>query len=137
MEAANKGASDAGAESVGLNIILPHEQAPNQYVTPYLSLNFHYFALRKMHFLLRAKAVAVFPGGFGTFDEFFELLTLIQTGKMKPMPILLFGKDFWTRVIDFEALADEGTISRKDLDLFRWCEDAQEAWDHISAFYEL
>ena len=91
MEAANKGASDAGAESVGLNIILPHEQAPNQYVTPYLSLNFHYFALRKMHFLLRAKAVAVFPGGFGTFDEFFELLTLIQTGKMKPMPILLFG----------------------------------------------
>ena len=137
MEAANKGASDAGAESVGLNIILPHEQAPNQYVTPYLSLNFHYFALRKMHFLLRAKAVAVFPGGFGTFDEFFELLTLIQTGKMKPMPILLFGKDFWTRVIDFEALADEGTISKKDLDLFRWCEDAQEAWDHISAFYEL
>ena len=137
MEAANKGASDAGAESVGLNIILPHEQAPNQYVTPYLSLNFHYFALRKMHFLLRAKAVAVFPGGFGTFDEFFELLTLIQTGKMKPMPILLFGKDFWTRVIDFEALADEGTISRKDLDLFRWCEAAQDAWDHISAFYEL
>ena len=137
MEAANKGASDSGAESIGLNIILPHEQAPNQYVTPYLSLNFHYFALRKMHFLLRAKAVAVFPGGFGTFDEFFELLTLIQTGKMKPMPILLFGKDFWTRVIDFEALADEGTISKKDLDLFRWCETAEEAWDHISGFYAL
>ncbi len=137
MEAANKGASDVGAESVGLNIILPHEQAPNQYVTPYLSLNFHYFALRKMHFLLRAKAVAVFPGGFGTFDEFFELLTLIQTGKMKPMPILLFGKDFWTRVVDFEALADEGTISKKDLDLFRWCETAEEAWDHISGFYKL
>ena len=137
MEAANKGSSDVGAESVGLNIILPHEQAPNQYVTPYLSLNFHYFALRKMHFLLRAKAVAVFPGGFGTFDEFFELLTLIQTGKMKPMPILLFGKDFWTRVVDFEALADEGTISKKDLDLFRWCETAEEAWDHISGFYEL
>ena len=137
MEAANKGASDAGAESVGLNIILPHEQAPNPYVTPYLSLNFHYFALRKMHFLLRAKAVAVFPGGFGTFDEFFELLTLIQTGKMKPMPILLFGKDFWTRVIDFEALADEGTISKRDLDLFRWCESAEEAWDHISGFYKL
>ena len=137
MEAANRGASDAGAESIGLNIILPHEQAPNQYVTPYLSLNFHYFALRKMHFLLRAKAVAVFPGGFGTFDEFFELLTLIQTGKMKPMPILLFGKEFWTRVVNFEALADEGTISHKDLDLFRWCETAEEAWHHISAFYRL
>ncbi len=137
MEAANKGASDAGAESIGLNIILPHEQAPNSYVTPYLSLNFHYFALRKMHFLLRAKAVAVFPGGFGTFDEFFELLTLIQTGKMKPMPILLFGKEFWTRVVDFEALAEEGTISRRDLELFRWCETAEDAWQHISAFYEL
>ncbi len=137
MEAANRGASDAGGESIGLNIILPHEQAPNSYVTPYLSLNFHYFALRKMHFLLRAKAVAVFPGGFGTFDEFFELLTLIQTGKMKPMPILLFGKDFWTRVVNFEAIAEEGTISMKDLDLFRWCETADEAWAHISAFYEL
>ena len=137
MEAANRGASEAGAESIGLNIILPHEQAPNPYVTPYLSLNFHYFALRKMHFLLRARAVAVFPGGFGTFDEFFELLTLVQTGKMKPMPILLFGKDFWTRVIDFEALADEGTISHEDLDLFRWCETAEEAWSHIAAFYDL
>lgn len=137
MEAANRGASDAGSESIGLNIVLPHEQAPNPYVTPYLSLNFHYFALRKMHFLLRAKAVAVFPGGFGTFDEFFELLTLIQTGKMKAMPILLFGKEFWTRVIDFEAIADEGTISRKDLDLFRWCETADEAWAHISDFYDL
>ncbi len=137
MEAANRGASDAGAESIGLNIILPHEQAPNAYVTPYLSLNFHYFALRKMHFLLRARAVAVFPGGFGTFDEFFELLTLIQTGKMKPIPILLFGKDFWTRVVDFEAIAEEGTISKKDLDLFHWCETAEDAWDHISDFYEL
>lgn len=137
MEAANRGASDAGGESIGLNIILPHEQAPNTYVTPYLSLNFHYFALRKMHFLLRAKAVAVFPGGFGTFDEFFELLTLIQTGKMKPMPILLFGEDFWKRVVNFEAIAEEGTISKKDLELFRWCETAEDAWDHISAFYEL
>ncbi|MEP0188940.1 MAG: LOG family protein [Erythrobacter sp.] len=137
MEAGNRGASDAGAESIGLNIILPHEQAPNTYVTPYLSLNFHYFALRKMHFLLRARAVAVFPGGFGTFDEFFELLTLIQTGKMKPIPILLFGKDFWSRVIDLEALAEEGTISKKDLDLFQWCETADEAWTHISAFYDL
>jgi hypothetical protein len=137
MEAANRGASDAGAESIGLNIILPHEQAPNPYVTPYLSLNFHYFALRKMHFLLRARAVAVFPGGFGTFDEFFELLTLIQTGKMKPIPILLFGKEFWTRVIDFEALCEEGTISPKDLDLFRWCETAEEAWGHIADFYKI
>ncbi|MEL7188064.1 MAG: TIGR00730 family Rossman fold protein [Pseudomonadota bacterium] len=137
MEAANRGASDAGAESIGLNIILPHEQAPNSYVTPYLSLNFHYFALRKMHFLLRARAVAVFPGGFGTFDEFFELLTLIQTGKMKPIPILLFGKDFWNRVVNFEAIAEEGTISKKDLDLFQWCETADEAWSHIADFYEL
>ncbi len=137
MEAANKGASDAGAESIGLNIILPHEQAPNRYVTPYLALNFHYFALRKMHFLLRAKAVAVFPGGFGTFDEFFELLTLVQTGKMKPMPILLFGHDFWNRVVDFEALAEEGTISKRDLDLITWCETAEEAWAHIAAFYEI
>ncbi|UVI40542.1 LOG family protein [Qipengyuania spongiae] len=137
MEAANRGASEAGAESIGLNIVLPHEQAPNPYVTPYLSFQFHYFALRKMHFLLRAKAVAVFPGGFGTFDEFFELLTLIQTGKMKPIPILLFGKDFWTRVVDFEALADEGTVSHKDLDLFRWCETAEDAWGHIADFYQL
>lgn len=137
MEAANRGASDAGVESIGLNIVLPHEQAPNSYVTPHLSLNFHYFALRKMHFLLRARAVAVFPGGFGTFDELFELLTLIQTGKMKPIPILLFGKDFWNRVVDFEAIAEEGTISRKDLDLFRWCESAEEAWTHIAGFYGL
>jgi uncharacterized protein (TIGR00730 family) len=137
MEAANRGAVDVGAVSIGLNITLPHEQAPNEYVTPELSFQFHYFALRKMHFLLRARAVAVFPGGFGTFDEFFELLTLIQTGKMKPIPILLFGKDFWTRVVDFEALAEEGTISKGDLDLFRWCETADEAWAHISDFYEL
>lgn len=137
MEAANRGASDAGAESIGLNIVLPHEQAPNAYVTPYLSFQFHYFALRKMHFLLRARAVAVFPGGFGTFDEFFELLTLIQTGKMKPIPILLFGKDFWTRVVNFEAIAAEGTISKEDLDLFTWCETAEDAWCCISDFYGL
>ena len=117
--------------------MLPHEQAPNAYVTPYLSLNFHYFALRKMHFLLRARAVAVFPGGFGTFDELFELLTLIQTGKMRPIPILLFGREFWNRVVDFEGLAEEGTISKRDLDLIQWCETAQEAWDHIARFYEL
>ncbi len=137
MAAANRGASDAGVESIGLNIVLPHEQAPNPYVTPHLSFQFHYFALRKMHFLLRARAVAVFPGGFGTFDEFFELLTLIQTGKMKRIPIVLFGKDFWTRVINFEALSEEGTVSAKDLDLIHWCETADEAWDHIAAFYDL
>ena len=137
MEAANRGASDAGAESIGLNIVLPHEQAPNAYVTPYLSFQFHYFALRKMHFLLRARAVAVFPGGFGTLDEFLELLTLIQTGKMKPIPILLFGKEFWSRVVNFDALAEEGTVSPKDLELFHWCETAEDAWCHISDFYEL
>jgi len=137
MEAANKGAHDAGEDSVGLNIVLPHEQAPNPYVTPHLSFQFHYFALRKMHFLLRARAVAVFPGGFGTFDEMFELLTLIQTGKMKPIPVLLFGKEFWTRVIDFGALAREGVISKEDLELITWCETAEEAWDHITRFYKI
>ncbi len=137
MEAANRGAQDVGRESIGLNIVLPHEQAPNEYVTPSLSFQFHYFALRKMHFLLRARAVAVFPGGFGTFDEFFELLTLIQTGKMEPLPIILFGRDFWHRVIDFDALAEEGTISRKDLDLFQFVETAEEAWNIIQQFYDL
>ena len=137
MEAANKGASDAGAESIGLNIVLPHEQAPNPYVTPYLSFQFHYFALRKMHFLLRAKAVAVFPGGFGTFDEFFELLTLVQTGKLKPIPILLFGREFWSRVVDWKALVEEGVIGAGDIELITWCETAEEAWGHIAAFYEL
>jgi len=137
MEAANRGASDAGAESIGLNIVLPHEQAPNAYVTPYLSFRFHYFALRKMHFLLRARALAIFPGGFGTCDELFETLTLIQTQKMKPIPILLFGKEFWDRIVNFEALAEEGTINRKDLDLFRWCETAEEAWNHIARFYRI
>ena len=137
MEAANRGACDAGAESIGLNIVLPHEQAPNPYVTPRLSLQFHYFALRKMHFLLRAKAVAVFPGGFGTFDEFFELLTLIQTGKMAPIPIMLFGKDFWNRVVNFEALAEEGVISPGNLDLFSFVETADEAWTKIRTFYDL
>ena len=137
MEAANRGAQEAGAESVGLNIVLPHEQAPNGYVTPHLSFQFHYFALRKMHFLLRARAVAVFPGGFGTLDEFLELLTLVQTGKMKPIPIVLFGKAFWSRIINFEALAEEGVINREDLDLFSWVETAEEAWAKIAEFYDL
>jgi uncharacterized protein (TIGR00730 family) len=135
MEAANRGAQDEGKESIGLNIVLPHEQLPNPYITPSLSFQFHYFALRKMHFLLRARAVAVFPGGFGTFDEAFELLTLIQTGKVKPMPILFFGRQFWDRVIDFEALADEGVISPDDLKLFTYCESAEEAWDCVCRHY--
>ncbi len=137
MEAANRGAVEAGAETVGLNIVLPHEQAPNPYVTPHLSFQFHYFALRKMHFLLRARAVAVFPGGFGTLDEFMELLTLIQTGKMKPIPILLFGAEFWSRVVNFQALAEEGVINPADLALFTPVETAQEAWDEIVRFYDL
>ena len=136
MEAANRGAIEVGAETIGLNIVLPHEQMPNKFVTPDLSFQFHYFALRKMHFLLRARAVAVFPGGFGTFDEMFELLTLIQTGKVRPLPLLLFGKDFWNRVVDFEALADEGVIAPHDLDLIHWCEDAREAWDFVQKYYE-
>ena len=135
MEAANRGATDEGQESIGLNIVLPHEQLPNTFVTPDLSFQFHYFALRKMHFLLRARAVAVFPGGFGTFDEMFELLTLIQTGKMKRIPVVLFGKEFWTRVIDFGALAREGVVSPADLELISWCETAEEAWTCIREFY--
>ena len=136
MEAANRGAEDVGAESIGLNIVLPHEQLPNPYVTPHLSFQFHYFALRKMHFLLRARAVAVFPGGFGTFDECFELLTLIQTGKVSPLPIIFFGRDFWNRVVNWEALVEEGVISAADLDLFSFCESADEAWDIIRRHYD-
>ena len=135
MEAANRGAADAGQESIGLNIVLPHEQAPNEYVTPSLSFQFHYFALRKMHFLLRARAVCVFPGGFGTFDETFELLTLIQTGKIKPIPIVLFSEEFWTRVVNFDALVEEGVISQRDLSLFHFVETAEEAWQIIQDFY--
>ncbi|MBB6125373.1 TIGR00730 family Rossman fold protein [Sphingobium subterraneum] len=135
MEAANRGAADVGAQSIGMNIVLPHEQCPNPYVTPELSFQFHYFALRKMHFLLRARALAIFPGGFGTFDEFFELLTLVQTGKMKPIPILLFGREFWNRVVDFDALVDEGVIAPTDVHLITWVETAQEAWDAVEAFY--
>jgi len=135
MEAANRGAEDEGRESIGLNIVLPHEQLPNPHVTPHLSFQFHYFALRKMHFLLRARAVAVFPGGYGTFDEAFELLTLIQTGKVKPMPILFFGREFWERVIDFDALAEEGVISPDDLKLFTYCETAEDAWECVCQHY--
>ena len=127
MEAGNRGAVEAGGVSIGLNIVLPHEQAPNEYVTPELCFNFHYFAIRKMHFLMRARAICVFPGGFGTLDELFETLTLIQTGRMEPVPFLLFGKDFWERIINWDALADAGTISDEDLDLFRFVDTAAEA----------
>src|SRR5690348_15273009 len=136
MEAANRGAADERKPSIGLNIVLPHEQLPNPFVTPELSFQFHYFALRKMHFLLRARAVAVFPGGFGTFDEMFELLTLIQTGKVRPLPILLFGRDYWDRVVNFEAMVEEGVIAPHDLDLIHWTEDAAEAWDYVMGYYE-
>ncbi|MBC9033278.1 LOG family protein [Sphingomonas sp. JC676] len=136
MEAANRGARDVGAETIGLNIVLPHEQAPNPYVTPGLSMQFHYFALRKMHFLLHARAVAVFPGGFGTFDESFELLTLIQTGKIDPIPVLFYGREFWERVVNFEALCDEGVISPRDLSLFRFVETAEEGWEIVQQFWQ-
>lgn len=134
MEAANRGAYEAGGKSMGLNIVLPHEQAPNAYVTPELSFQFHYFAVRKMHFLMRAKALVAFPGGFGTLDELFETLTLIQTRKMAPVPVLLFGRDYWERIIDFEAMVDEGTIDIDDLKLFTFVDNADEAWAFIKAF---
>ena len=135
MEAGNRGAAEAGGRSIGLSIVLPHEQAPNGYVTPELSFNFHYFAIRKMHFLMRARAITVFPGGFGTMDELFESLTLIQTGRMQRVPFLLFGRAFWQRVINWEALADAGTISAEDLDLFRFVDSADEAM-HIIENWE-
>ena len=132
MEAANRGAHDAGAKSIGLNIVLPSEQAPNPYITPELSFQFHYFAIRKMHFLMRAKGLVVFPGGFGTLDELFDALTLVQTKKVKPMPIILFGAEFWRRVLRFDFLVEEGMISKEDVDLFCYAETAEEAW-HILA----
>ena len=134
MEAGNRGAHEAGGRSIGLNIVLPHEQAPNAYVTPELCFNFHYFAIRKMHFLMRAKAVCVFPGGFGTLDEMFESLTLIQTGRMKRIPFLLFGRAFWDHIINWQGLADAGTISPEDLTLFRFVETAEEAIDIIDTW---
>ncbi|MET0375635.1 MAG: LOG family protein [Rhizorhabdus sp.] len=135
MEAANRGADDVGKESIGLNIVLPFEQTPNAYVTPHLSFQFHYFALRKMHFLLRARAVAVFPGGFGTFDELFELLTLVQTGKVAQLPIFLFGEEFWRKVVNFEGLVEEGVIGEADLNLFRFVETAEDAWEKLTTYY--
>ncbi len=137
MEAANRGAHEMGALTVGLNIALPFEQSGNRFVSPELNFKFHYFALRKMHFMMRAKALVAFPGGFGTLDELFEVLTLVQTGKAKPVPIVLFGTDFWKKTINFDALVEFGTISAKDLNLFHYTDDPQEAWDVIQAFYKL
>lgn len=128
MEAANRGAADAGAVSIGHNIVLPHEQAPNPYVTPDLCFNFHYFALRKMHLLTRARALVVFPGGFGTMDELFETLCLIQTGKARPMPVLLFDEAYWRGIINFEAMVEHGVVDERDLGLIRFVETAEEAW---------
>jgi uncharacterized protein (TIGR00730 family) len=132
MEAANRGAHEAGIPSIGMNIVLPFEQAPNPYITPELTFQFHYFAVRKMHLLMRAKALVAFPGGYGTLDELFETLTLVQTQKVNAIPILLFGREFWERVINFDALVEEGTISAKDLELFQFVETAEDAWNIIS-----
>ena len=137
MEAANRGAHDEGAPNIGLNITLPHEQSGNRFITPTLSYKFHYFALRKMHFMMRAKALVAFPGGFGTLDELFEVLTLVQTRKTKPVPVILFGTEFWKRLIDFDFLVEQGTISSADLGLFQYTDDPQEAWDRIRGFYGL
>ena len=137
MEAATRGARDAGAPSVALNIALPHEQSANPYVTPDLSFKFHYFAMRKMHFMMRAKALVAFPGGFGTLDELFEVITLVQTRKAKPVPIILFGSDYWKRLIDMDVLVAEGAISPEDLNLFQYVDDPQAAWDIIRDFYAL
>jgi uncharacterized protein (TIGR00730 family) len=136
MEAGNRGAAEAGGVSIGLNIVLPHEQQPNRYVTPDLCFNFHYFGIRKMHFLMRARAVVVFPGGFGTLDELFETLTLVQTGRMRRVPLILFGEDFWRRIINWDALADAGTIAAEDLSLFRFVETAEEAVELIDNWPE-
>ncbi len=132
MEAANRGAADVHAKSIGLNITLPHEQHPNPYITPKLSFQFRYFAIRKMHFLLRARALVVFPGGFGTLDELFETLTLLQTGKTKSIIVVLVGRDFWKRVINWELLVECGLITQADLNLFHYAETAQEVWDLIA-----
>jgi len=137
MEAANRGAHEMGAPSVGLNIALPHEQNANPYVTPTLSFKFHYFALRKMHFMMRAKALVAFPGGFGTLDELFEVITLVQTRKAKPVPIVLYGSDYWKQLFNTDVMLEEGVISPQDMDLFSYVDDPQSAWDSIRTFYGL
>ncbi|MDP1902309.1 MAG: TIGR00730 family Rossman fold protein [Rubrivivax sp.] len=135
MEAGNRGAHDVGGKSIGLNIVLPHEQAPNAYITPELCFQFHYFALRKMHFLMRSIALVCFPGGFGTLDELFETITLVQTGKSRKRPILLFGRLFWERLIDFDFLVEAGMVSADDLALFHFVETAEEAWEQLASYY--
>jgi len=137
MEAANRGAAEAGGLSVGLNIALPHEQSPNPYITPDLNFKFHYFAMRKMHFMMRAKALVAFPGGFGTLDELFETLTLVQCKKSKPVPIVLFGSNYWKRLFNPHVLVEEGVISEEDLDLFKYVDTVDDAWSFIRGFYEL
>ncbi len=135
MEAANRGAYEAGAKSVGLNITLPQEQGPNPYVSPEFCFRFHYFAIRKMHFVMRARALVAFPGGFGTMDELFEVLTLVQTGKKRRLPIILFGRKYWNEVVNFRNMAKWGFISYEDLDLFKFADTAEEAWKIIEDFY--
>lgn len=137
MEAGNRGAYEVGGRSIGLNIVLPHEQSPNPYITPELCFRFHYFALRKMHFLMRSVALVAFPGGFGTLDELFEALTLIQTGKCRSRPILMFGREFWTRLINFDVLVETGMISPGDEQLFHFVETAEEAWDLLENEYDM
>jgi uncharacterized protein (TIGR00730 family) len=137
MEAANRGADDVGEKSVGLNITLPMEQKPNPYITPDLCFQFHYFAIRKFHFVLRAMALVVFPGGFGTIDELFEVLTLRQTGRMQHIPVIMVGKEYWSRVIDFQFLADEGVVTDEDLKLFEFADTAERAWEIICEFHKL
>ncbi len=136
MEAANRGAFETNSKSIGLNITLPMEQEPNPYITPSLCLHFHYFAIRKLHFLLRAKALVAFPGGYGTLDELFEALTLVQTGKVRKLPIILFGEKYWKKILNLQALVDEGTIDEEDLELFVYTDTAQEAWEYIKYYYK-
>jgi uncharacterized protein (TIGR00730 family) len=136
MEAANRGAFDVGCQSIGLNIKLPAEQQPNPYITPELCFQFKYFALRKFHFILRAAAVVLFPGGFGTLDEMFETLTLRQTHRMQPVPIILYGREYWAKIINFQQLADDGVIADEHLDLFTWAETPEDAWRQIVEFHE-
>jgi uncharacterized protein (TIGR00730 family) len=137
MEAANRGAHEMGALNMGLSISLPHEQSGNRFVSPSLNFKFHYFAMRKMHFMMRAKALVAFPGGMGTLDELFEVLTLVQTRKAKPVPIVLFGVDYWKRLVNFDVMVEEGTISKEDLALFTYTDDPQVAWSTIKTFYQL
>jgi len=136
MEAANRGAFDVGAKSVGLNIELPHEQEPNPYITPELCLQFHYFAMRKFHFILRAAALVIFPGGFGTLDELFEVLTLRQTGRMQEIPVIMYGTEYWSSVVDFQTLADEGVVADEHLSLLHYADAPEEAWRIIAEFHQ-